>query len=137
VRVERAESREEIEERGATRSLFSSLLSTLSSLLAFGQSGRQDLNLRPSGPKPDALAKLSYAPGRKTVPRCFQGVNGETPAEDGGFTHERLASGAPQTVKQFSSIVPGGRGQFFGSFPFDSRMAAENPGKPTKRKQGT
>ena len=26
------------------------------------KSGRQDLNLRPSGPKPDALAKLSYAP---------------------------------------------------------------------------
>lgn len=50
------------------------------------KSGRQDLNLRPSGPKPDALAKLSYAPGEMTVPRCFQGVNGETPAEDGGFT---------------------------------------------------
>lgn len=26
------------------------------------ESGRQDLNLRPSGPKPDALARLSYAP---------------------------------------------------------------------------
>ena len=26
------------------------------------KSGRQDLNLRPPGPKPGALAKLSYAP---------------------------------------------------------------------------
>src|SRR5262245_48054585 len=26
------------------------------------QSGRQDLNLRPLGPKPSALARLSYAP---------------------------------------------------------------------------
>ena len=25
-------------------------------------SGQQDLNLRPSGPKPDALARLRYAP---------------------------------------------------------------------------
>src|ERR1041384_4947697 len=28
------------------------------------KSGRQDLNLRPLGPKPSALARLSYAPGR-------------------------------------------------------------------------
>ena len=42
------------------------LLSTFSSLLLyFGRrpkSGRQDLNLRPPGPKPGALARLSYAP---------------------------------------------------------------------------
>ena len=44
------------------------------------ESGRQDLNLRPSGPKPDALAKLSYAPGTKTglevkINRRWGGVN--------------------------------------------------------------
>lgn len=36
-------------------------------------SGRQDSNLRPSGPKPDALAKLRYAP-------CVIGMTGFEPA---------------------------------------------------------
>jgi hypothetical protein len=78
------------------QSLFSPLLSTLSSLLAFGQSGRQDLNLRPSGPKPDALAKLSYAPCALTVPRCFRGVNGED-TDRGWGVHPRKPApeGAP------------------------------------------
>src|SRR5579872_6938464 len=41
-------------------------------------SGRQDLNLQPSGPKPDALAKLSYAPEelRLSLGRNAIGVNG-------------------------------------------------------------
>jgi hypothetical protein len=31
------------------------------------ESGRQDLNLRPFGPEPNALAKLSYAPSDKII----------------------------------------------------------------------
>src|SRR5207247_1215801 len=63
---------------------FYSLLSLLSSLFAFGKSGRQDLNLRPSGPKPDALARLSYAPEvlRFSLGTGAMGVNGGH--EDGG-----------------------------------------------------
>jgi hypothetical protein len=36
--------------------------SPISGVIGCQESGRQDLNLRPSGPKPDALARLSYAP---------------------------------------------------------------------------
>ena len=58
------------------QSLFSSLLSTLSSLLAFGQSGRQDLNLRPSGPKfawPDPVGSRQKTGFQAfyAVPRLF------------------------------------------------------------------
>ena len=82
--------------------LLSSLLSTLSSLFAFGESGRQDLNLRPSGPKPDALAKLSYAPGNVTLPLCFRVVNGETLVVAGGFT----VSGCPPRGAEPTNMAP-------------------------------
>ena len=37
----------------------------------FVKSGRQDLNLRPSAPKTDALAKLSYAPDCSLICHLF------------------------------------------------------------------
>src|SRR4051812_7532534 len=37
------------------------------------QSGREDLNLRPHGPEPCALAKLSYAPSNRFVPSILPG----------------------------------------------------------------
>ena len=54
------------EERGFSVKL--NLLTTLFARLsadggfAAGKSGREDLNLRPHGPEPCRLAKLSYAP---------------------------------------------------------------------------
>ena len=62
--------------------------------MTYVKSGRQDLNLRPSGPKPDALARLSYAPGEWTLPRCFQGVNGEDTPEGVGV--RMIVGGDPQ-----------------------------------------
>lgn len=38
------------------------LISYSTALFADGESGRQDLNLRLLGPKPSALARLSYTP---------------------------------------------------------------------------
>ena len=47
--------------------LLSSPLSKIScSIFVTRKSGRQDSNLRPSGPKPDALARLRYSPGQST-----------------------------------------------------------------------
>ena len=53
------------------------------------QSGRQDLNLRPSGPKPDALAKLSYAPdvSQISLGRGTFNVNGGIAAGESEVHH--------------------------------------------------
>ena len=55
----------------------------------FPKSGRQDLNLRPSGPKPDALAKLSYAPdvSQISLGRGTFNVNGGIAAGESEVHH--------------------------------------------------
>ena len=57
------------------------------------QSGREDLNLRPHGPEPCALAKLSYAPSDRILTARRPAVNGN--GRVGGFAAGggRLGSG--------------------------------------------
>ncbi len=63
-------------------------------------SGRQDLNLRPSGPKPDALARLSYAPRCDTVSKSSAAADdrqsGREPDLARKSSPEPMANGSQQ-----------------------------------------
>ena len=69
-------------------------------LTAFGEvtwdkSGRKDLNLRPHGPEPCALAKLSYAPSFTYRIRLLDLVNANS-ADSGGLARVQSAVGRRQ-----------------------------------------
>ncbi len=55
------------------------------------QSGRQDSNLRPPGPKPGALAKLSYAPDTLSI--SAEQPAGQAQGEEGAKIGARPALG--------------------------------------------
>src|SRR6476646_1354806 len=64
-------------------------------------SGQEDLNLRPHGPEPCALTRLSYAPGVEDAPEAARKRNadsrgtaqpGQTGPSGGSFRQKRQAS---------------------------------------------
>ena len=64
------------------------------------ESGREDLNLRPLGPEPSALAKLSYAPsfGYPSSLRWFVNVNKDSPPTSQVHAELQAAMPAGQTI---------------------------------------
>lgn len=72
------------------------------------KSGRQDLNLRPRGPKPRALARLSYAP-RHNLPSYRQRRRAQTGTSGRELTrgHSPVATRPGHGAKQGSATWPG------------------------------